>query len=392
MTEDVFNFKRATILWQTLKKEKSLSVKTVEEDAEQLVVQETAVATKSQGKAKSGSNPLGKTPLPTVTDLTAASKSGQEVLPTVNEDVENIIAVREGRKANAPAVTKKSERRVANFKRYVTDDVERAVGSALHTFGLTLEQDEVIGQSVGRYFGATERAVTTALSKQAQETAGELLSRIQKAWDAATPAGHSRDEALKAAWTRVQAKLKANPKGNVGDYVREVLFTPWRKRFMDRLAADSEFKSLLKSATAMQIEVTKAGTPRFGLQLKMGNRRVTLRFDVDHAETQLADAAKSAKGPSDLLPVIDSNRLQLLTSADNRVQIRILRDEADAWSQAAAEALKTAPKRPDARSIQDELRRDIDDMLQVLDRPGVTWTDIETPVNIPTGEDWVSGH
>src|SRR5690242_18804154 len=104
-TSDIFDAKRASILWQTIKKEKYSSVKTVEQDAE-LLVEETGIATKAKGKGKSGSKSPRKVPLPTDTSLAAASKSGQEVLTTLNEDVESIIA---GRKATAPAVTRKSE-------------------------------------------------------------------------------------------------------------------------------------------------------------------------------------------------------------------------------------------------------------------------------------------
>jgi len=59
--------------------------------------------------------------------------------------------------------------------------------------------------------------------------------------------------------------------------------------------------------------------------------------DVDHAETRETDAVRTAKAPEDLLSVIDSEGMQLLTTRENRLQIEAL--------QKRPVSISTMPKR-----------------------------------------------
>src|SRR5438105_5008614 len=125
---------------------------------------------------------------------------------------------------------------------------------------------------------------------------------------------------LKSVFDELQAALKRDPNLNPSKFVRAKLFNEWRKRFMKRLGADRALAADLRAAAGIDI-ITDADVPRFSLKLKVGKTQVEIGFDVDHAETRLTDAVRNAKRPEDLLSVIDSEGMQLLTPRENRIQI-----------------------------------------------------------------------
>jgi hypothetical protein len=168
-------------------------------------------------------------------------------------------------------------------------------------------------------------------------------------------------------YAEYQAELKLRPGTTSLQFVRKTLFDPWRKRFMASLGKDSALIAELRVATGIDI-VTESGAPKFKLTLKMGNTKAEIGFDVDHAETRLSDAVRNAKRPEDLLPVIDSDGMQLLTPRENRREIEALRKATREYFERADDAAVSYFRRNGTSATK--LNADIDRMLDVLDRPG----------------------
>lgn len=353
----------SALLSKTLKRQKARVRKSVRQDAKE-IFEETRAGRKSGEKtAKPVSKlvPIGKgSGAPRVSPGKA-----EDVLARFESDVELHAEVAHGRRTltSSPDLTER-ERSLERFKRVAADNPKSV--NALLSFGLEWQQARTLEQMLGQFFGQPIKLVGTREVRQAQATANKLIASMKGHWDAALPQGQTRAAALKSVFDKLNAELKRNPSLNPSRFVRKELFDPWRKRFMKRLGADAALRSDLRAATGVEI-LTDSDIPKFSLKLKMGKSEMTFGFDVDHAETRLSDAVRNAKRPEDLLSVIESDGMQLLTPRENRIQIEALRKATREYFDNADEAAVAYFRRQGTSAA--ELNSDIDRMIDVLDGP-----------------------
>lgn len=388
----------AAVFENHLKRAESRVKKAVSEEGAELL-EKTKVAKPGKARTKTPvSAPLGAKP--TLLGPKTRTVTREEFEAILEEDIDR--AVSKGRKALAPPAAPPTGKPGDVLKRAA--GVNPANIWILARLGLTRGQTATIDKLLGRFFGQPHKLLSTEPRLlRAEKSANRILKKLEDHWESALPPGKSsRLEVLEEVWDKLQAnKKKAKaaarkagkevPANFDDEFVRGVLFDTWKDRWKRRLETDPELASLLKSSTGMKFKVPKGGkTSRLALDLEVGEKEtMTLYFDVDHGdEGGLATAVRTAKRPADLRPVVDSNYLQLLPALENQQELRRLRNHFDDFSAKAAEAAKTRATKVDVK----ELRRDLDEMLEVLDRPGRTLKDLEEPVTIPTGEDWISGH
>jgi hypothetical protein len=357
----------SAILSSTLRRGKSRASKSIRQGANQLVEE-----------AKIGRKAADPPPKPSKRKIIkqgAADGSVKSAPFAVNEaettmvqfesDIEKRNAVERARNDLIPRDLPDLAKKVERLKR-IASDSPKSVNEVLQ-FGLQQNQATTINSMLGQLFGQTIKLTGGKELRRSQESANKLMSKLKGHWDKALPPGQSREKALQSAFDSLQEGLKKDPKLNPSRFIREILFNGWRKRFMERLGADSALVAELKAATGINI-LKEKGTPRFSLKLKIGNSEVQFGFDVDHAKTRLSDAVKAAKRPEDLLWVIDSDGMQLLTPRENRIQIEALRKATQKYFENADEETLAHFKRMNTSST--ELEKEIDAMIQVLDRPG----------------------
>lgn len=355
----------AGVLSQTLRRDASNAPKTLRQDVKEMV-EKAGIGAKPAGAPAKTASKVAAFGVPgrRFTPRTVAERE-KEILVLFESEVEMNAAVERGTaKAVSPDLTKR-ERALERAKRAAATSPYSV--NDLLSFGLEQQQVRTLEQLLGQLFGTPIELATTRELRNAQGAANELITEMKAHWDKAIPTGRTRSDLLKSAFDELTGALKKDPQLNPSRFIREKLFDPWRQRFMKRLGADRGLVSKLRSATGVEI-LTDSATPRFSLQLKVGNKQVELGFDVDHAETRLSDAVRSAKRPDDLRSVIDSDGMQLLTPRENRLQIEALRKATREYFEDADEAAIDYFRRNGTNAVK--LNREIDDMLNVLDRPG----------------------
>ena len=294
-----------------------------------------------------------------------AARKVEDVRGRFESDVELKSAVERGRKqAVSPDLTER-ERRLERFKRVAADNPKSV--NALLSLGLEPDQARTLEQMLGQLFGQRIVRTGTENVRKAQGAANDLIAGMKKHWDDALPNGVSRDALLTSVFDDLKAEQKRNPSVNPSRFVRKKLFDPWRERFMKRLGADRALTAKLHKATGIEI-LLDSDVPKFSLTLHVNRTEVKIGFDVDHAETRLSDAVREAKRPDDLLSVIESEGMQLLTPRENRVQIEALRKASREYFAKADEVAVDYFRRKGVDAL--ELNHEIDNMLDVLDGPG----------------------
>jgi hypothetical protein len=352
----------SALLSKTLKRQKARVRKSVRQDAKE-IFEETRAGRKS---GEASAKPVGKLgPIGKGSGAPRVSPGRTEdVVARFESDVAMHADVARGRsKLVSPDLTER-ERSIERFKRQAADSPKSV--NALLSFGLEFQQARTLEQMLGQFFGQPIKLVGSRELRKAQDTANKLISSMKGHWDAALPDGQTRAAALKSVFDKLKAELKRNPSVNPSRFVRKELFDPWRKRFMKRLGADAALRAELRAATGIEI-LTDSDIPRFSLKLKMGKSEIAFGFDVDHAETRLSDAVRNAKRPEDLLSVIESDGMQLLTPRENRLQIEALRKATREYFDNADEAAVAYFRRQGTSAA--ELNSDIDRMIDVLDGP-----------------------
>lgn len=360
----------AATLSKGLRRDQSSVRKSLQQDAKEQLTDPVIGGKPGRGSSK----PVRKTSaIPSIgkgalgAPSTAARKM-EDVRARFESDVEMKSAVERGRtQAISPDLTDR-ERKLERFKRVAADNPKSV--NALVSFGLEPDQARTLEQLLGQLFGQPIVKTGTRNVRKAQSRANNLIAAMKKHWDDALPKGTTREAVLKSAFDRLKAAQRTNPNVNPSRFVRKELFDPWRKRAMQRLGADRALVAELRAATGIEI-ITDSDVPKFSLTLKVDKTQVKIGFDVDHAETRLSDAVREAKRPDDLLSVIDSEGMQLLTPRENRLQIERLRKASREYFDKADEAAVDYFRRKGVDIL--ELNREIDEMLDVLDGPGETF-------------------
>jgi hypothetical protein len=358
----------SAILSKTLRKDSSRASKSVKQEAKALI-EEGKIGRKVEGAS---STPAGKLNVLGAfrkgSAPRAASRKTEDILARFDSDVELKNAVERGRdKAITPDLTER-ERSFERFKRVAADNPKSV--NALLSFGLEMQQARTLEQMLGQLFGQPIKIVGSAEARKAQDAANKLIASMKGHWDSALPKGETQTQVLKSAFDQLKTALKIDPNLNPSRFIRKQLFDPWRKRFMQRLGADSALAKELRAATGIEIAMDSE-IPRFSLKLKIGRSQAFFGFDVDHAETRLSDAVRNAKRPEDLLSVIDSEGMQLLSPRENRTQIEALRKASREYFDNADEATLDYFRRNGTSATA--LNSDIDKTIAVLDGAGETF-------------------
>jgi len=359
----------AAILAKTSQRDTSLASKSIKQEAQELI-EDGKIGRKAGGGSSKparkltafGASGTG------ASAPRAAKRKAEDILADFESEVEMRNAVERGRnKAFSPDLTER-ERSLERFKRMAADNPKSV--NALLSFGLEPHQSRTLEQLLGQLFGQPIKVVGSIETRNAQAAANKLIASMKGHWDSALPPGETRAAVLESVFTKLKAALKNDPNLNPSRFVRKELFDPWRKRFMKRLGADGALVKELRTATGIEI-VTDSDIPKFSLKLKVGNSQASFGFDVDHAETRLSDAVRTAKRPEDLLSVIESDGMQLLTPRENRIQIEALRKASREYFEKADEVAVDYFRRNGTSAAA--LNRDIDKMIDVLDKTGETF-------------------
>lgn len=356
----------SSMLSRGLRKDAKAARKTVRGEANELIA-ENAVARRSRAAAAKPTSNLAALVKGANAPRTAARRS-EEVIELFDSEVEMNARLARGRRDLLPKDLTERERSLERFKR-IAADAPKAV-KALLSFGLDQRQARTVEHLLGKLFGQPIERSAIREVRDAQDAASGLISKMKRHWDAALPDGQTRAATLKAVFDDLQAELKRNPKLNPSRFVRKKLFDQWRKRFMKRLGRDSALRAELRAATGIEL-LMDSEVPKFSLTLKVGGKEISFGFDVDHAETRLSDAVRDAKRPEDLLSVIDSDGMQLLTPLENRTQIEALRKATREYFVKADEDAVDYLRRRGVSAA--ELESDIDRMLDILNRSGDTF-------------------
>jgi hypothetical protein len=353
----------ASVLSSTLGREKSVVRKTVRQDAKGLVAGRLERKSAEAPVKAARKLPAGRVPRKVEVGAVPKRKT-EDIRALFESDVEMRNAVEKGRRDARPADLSKRDQRIERFKRVAADSPKSV--NALLSFGLGDQQARTLDQLLGQFFGEPIKLVGRQETREAQDAANKLIAAMKQHWDDAVPSGETRASLLKKVYAEYRAELKVRPDTSP-QFIRAKLFDPWRKRFMASLGKDAALIAELRTATGIGI-VTESGVTKFELRLKMGNTQAKLGFDVDHAETRLSDAVRNAKRPEDLLSVIDSDGMQLLTPRENRREIEALRKATREYFDRADDAAVTYFRRNGTSATK--LNADVDRMLDVLDRPG----------------------
>lgn len=358
----------SALLSKTQRRNTKRARKSVREDAKELI-KEGNIGRKSSG---GGGKPAGKLAASAkgVGAPRASRRMSEDIRDLFESDVEMNAAVARGRSQLLSPELSRQERSIERFKRTVAEHPHPKSVDKLLSFGLKQQQARTLDQMLGQFFGQPIKLVGSADVRKAQATANKLIASMKGHWDAALPAGQTRAAVLKSVFDELQAELKRNRMLNPSRFVRQKLFDPWRRRFMRRLGADAALRSELHAATGIEI-LTDSDVPKFLMKLKMSKQEITFGFDVDHAEKRLSDAVRSAKRPEDLLSVIESDGMQLLTPSENRRQIEALRKATREYFDNADEDAVAYFRRQGTSAA--ELNSDIDRMIDVLDRSAETF-------------------
>ena len=169
-------------------------------------------------------------------------------------------------------------------------------------------------------------------------------------------------------WAALQEKLETfAPDTNPSKFVRKRLFDPvaggvhgtaeaTTRRWSDKFAGNRWYPDCHRRRKP------EVSAPAEGSAKIRGGDRLRRRSRRDAA----GGRGPNAKSPEDLLPVIDSEGLQLLTPRENRIQIEALRKADRDYIAKAAEAdlSRSAP----GRATEEALRRYLDEALHALDK------------------------
>lgn len=291
----------------------------------------------------------------------------EDILTKFESEVEMYAAVERGKREVLSKDLTQREQGLVKSKELATSGTREA-REALLLFGLKKPQMQTLEQLLGQLFGQPIERVGRQELREAQERANSLIAKMKVHWDAALPEGQTRANAMRSVFDKLEAERKRDKDLNPSRFVRKKLFDPWRVRFMKRLGRDAALRSELSSAAGIEL-LMDSDVPKFSLKLDVGGKEVKIGFDVDHAETRLSDAVRTAKTPEDLLSVIESDGMQLLTPRENRIQIEALRKATREYFAQADDAMVDYVGKL-GRKEAAELNRDIDAMLEKLERAG----------------------
>jgi hypothetical protein len=354
------------MLSRGLRKDAKQSRKSIRAEAKELM-KENSVARKSREAVEAVAGPtttLAALAKGASTARTAARRT-EEVLELFYAEVEMNARLALGRAEVSSKDLTERERLLGRFKR-IASDAPKTVRAVL-SFGLEERQVRTLDHLLGKLFGQSVERSAIRETRDAQDAARDLIAKMKGHWDSALPDAQTRAATLQAVFDELQAELKRNPNVNPSRFVRKKLFDPWRQRFMKRLGRDAALRAELRGATGIEL-LMDSDVPKFSLKIKVGGKEINFGFDVDHAETRLSDAVRNAKRPEDLLSVIESDGMQLLTPRENRIQIESLR-RATREYQAKADEEAVAYFRRKGTS-KAELESDIDRLIDVLNRGG----------------------
>jgi hypothetical protein len=188
-------------------------------------------------------------------------------------------------------------------------------------------QPQVLGRLLGRLLTSAAQPVRAGL-READGVATGICARLVAHWDAARPRRGTDDELR-----RVFRDLKLASPPNPNTWVRERLYTLWRRRAMNRIYRDVALRRALREQAGIIVgRNPRTRTISFHVRTQSASRgRTQTAIDFDHAQIRHADAVSRALRTDDyrqLLSTVDPNNIQLMTARENRNFIEAIREAA----------------------------------------------------------------
>ena len=201
-----------------------------------------------------------------------------------------------------------------------------AVSASISSIDIPLTADQMakLAQILGRTWGA---AGGDALAPR-------IMRRLAEHWDSALP--RRGQENLAEAVLRVFNRVQRRAPDNINRYVRRILFSLWRRRFITRVNRDPQLVADLASAGIIFRRSPGRGRNSFSLRAEINGETHWIGLDIDHAFTRHEDAIIRAFDPAtpraealaSLESTVSSSNLQFLTARENQVAIEALRRDA----------------------------------------------------------------
>ncbi len=193
---------------------------------------------------------------------------------------------------------------------------------------LNRKQPLVLSRLLGKPWNLAKETMRKAPLQEAEDIAASIRSRIRAHWDAALPKGQKNAlGACEAAYTKLDAAMKADPTLNPNSFIRKQLYDQWRTRAMKRIGKDKALVRDLKDEAGVIVGKNRL-TGNWTIHVRTKGANPQTHIDFDHAIVGHDAAVKQTLRFKDarlLISTIDGGNLQFMTARENRNFIEAVR-------------------------------------------------------------------